>query len=469
MQPLIPTIHARHWTFLRSIAEACAREGGRAFLVGGCVRSALMGEPPVDFDIEVFNLSPGALEAALQGLAPVIRVGRAFGIYKLAGWPVDIGLPRRERKTGPGHCGFEVRTDPSMSLAEAARRRDFTLNAIYFNLLEERLEDPLGGFDDLEKGILRHCSDRFPEDPLRVLRAMQFAARIPASVASETVAMCRNLTPEGLSPERFFAEWEKLLLKGKRPSRGLAFLKASGWLRYFPELEALSGCPQDPEWHPEGDVWEHTLHCMDAFAKRRSGRRDDDLVTGFAVLCHDMGKPATTEFIDGRFRSYGHEAAGIKPAQSFLQRLNVSQRLIDRTLPLIKCHMRPSVLYRKGCSPSALRRLARDCGRLDLLVRVFQADSAGRPPLPDDSPEAAEWLLGQARRLDIESQKPRPLLNGHDLMERGWEAGPEMGRFLARAYEQQLDGCFSTRGEALAWLDRQLSGNGRSPENQSNP
>lgn len=441
--------------------------GGRTFLVGGCVRSALMGETPVDFDVEVFGLQPTDLETALKGLAPVMKVGKAFGIYKLAGWPVDIGLPRRERKTGSGHCGFEISTDPSMSLAEAAKRRDFTLNSIYFDLLEERLEDPLGGLADLENGLLRHCSDRFPEDPLRVLRAMQFAARIPASVAPETLTMCRNLTPQGLSPERFFAEWEKLILKGKAPSRGLSFLKDSGWLRYFPELEALSGCQQDPGWHPEGDVWEHTLHCMDAFARKRCGRREDDLVVGLAVLCHDMGKPATTEFAHGHFRSHGHEAAGIEPARAFLQRLNVAQRLIDRILPLIKCHMRPSTLYREHCSPSALRRLARDCARLDLLIRVFQADSAGRPPLPDDSDEAADWLLAQARRLDIESQKPKALLSGHDLMERGWKGGPEMGRFLARAYEAQLDGRFSTRAEALDWLQRQLTGKGASPENQS--
>ena len=428
-----------------------------------------MGETPVDFDVEVFGLQPLALEAALEDVAPILKVGKAFGIYKLAGWPVDIGLPRRERKTGSGHCGFAVSTDPSMSLAEAARRRDFTLNAIYFNLLEERLEDPLGGFTDLENGLLRHCSDRFPEDPLRVLRGMQFAARIPASTAPETLAMCRTLTPEGLSPERFFAEWEKLILKGKAPSRGLTFLKDSGWLRYFPELDALSGCPQDPDWHPEGDVWEHTLHCMDAFAKGRSGRREDDLVVGLAVLCHDMGKPATTEFTDGRLRSHGHEAAGVEPARDFLQRLNVSQRLIDRILPLIKCHMRPSTLFREKCSPSALKRLARDCARLDLLIRVFRADSGGRPPLPDDSAEAADWLLGQARRLDIEAQKPKPFLNGHDLIERGWKAGPEMGRFLARSYEAQLDGCFSTRGEALNWLNRQLTGKETSPENQSTP
>jgi tRNA nucleotidyltransferase (CCA-adding enzyme) len=284
-----------HWHFLRTLAEHCAEAGGRAYLVGGCVRSALMQEPVEDFDVEVFGLPATRLEEILGVLGKFNRVGRAFGIYKLGGWPIDVGLPRRERKTGTGHRAFDINIDPQMSVPEAARRRDFTVNALYFDCLSGTIEDPLGGLADLEARLLRHCSDRFTEDPLRVLRAMQFAARLPAKVAPETVRLCSTLDPEGLSPERYFAEWEKLLLKGCVPSRGLAFLKEAGWLRFFPELEALSGCPQDPRWHPEGDVWTHTLHCMDAFARERLGDREEDLIVGFAVLCHDMGKPATTE------------------------------------------------------------------------------------------------------------------------------------------------------------------------------
>lgn len=442
-----------HWSFLKRLAEKCEGVGGKAYLVGGCVRSALLREDVIDYDVEVFHLPPDKLESVLGQMATLAKVGKAFGIYKISGWPIDVGLPRSERKSGTGHRGFDISIDPEMPIEEAARRRDFTVNAIYFDILEERLIDPLKGKEDLDKRLLRHCSDRFAEDPLRVLRAMQFAARIPAGVCPETVELCRSLSPEGLSPERFFAEWEKLLLEGKRPSAGLRFLRDCDWLRHFPELEAMSGCPQDPEWHPEGDVFEHTLHCLDAFAGQRSGNREEDLVVGFAVLCHDMGKPATTELIDGHLRSYGHETAGLKPARSFMKRLNLASRLAEQVLPLVKCHMRPAILYQEKSSPTAMRRLARDCGRLDLLFRVFRADSAGRPPIPDNSAKAHAWLLDQAHRLQVASTKPKPLLNGNDLLKRGWPAGPAMGRFLAEAYEKQLDDIFTTREEALSWLE----------------
>lgn len=455
-----------HWRFLQKLAQRCAEAGGRAFLVGGCVRSALMREPVADFDVEVFGLSPQRLEGVLQSLGSFARVGRAFGIYKLPGWPVDVGLPRREHKTGTGHRGFEISIDPNMSVAQAARRRDFTVNALYFDCSSGRIEDPLGGQADLESRILRHCSERFTEDPLRVLRAMQFAARLPAEVAPETIRLCSTLDPEGLSPERYFAEWEKLILKGKMPSRGLAFLKAAGWLRFFPELEVMSGCPQDPRWHPEGDVWTHTLHCMDAFARDRLDDREEDLIVGFAVLCHDMGKPATTETVPEGIRSHGHEAAGLSPARSFMERLNVSGRILEQVLPLIKCHMRPAVLFRDQSSPASVRRLARDCGRLDRLMRVFRADAAGRPPMNDDSGAAVAWLSEQARVLKVESNRPKPLLSGHDLLHRGWKSGPEMGRFLDQAYEAQLDGRFTTRDEALDWLRLQRAGNTSSLDSQ---
>ncbi|NDV63504.1 HD domain-containing protein [Puniceicoccales bacterium CK1056] len=456
-----------HWSFLMRLARLCADAGGKAYLVGGCVRSALLGEEVLDFDVEVFQLEPDILESLLRELAPFTKVGKAFGIYKLSGWPVDVGLPRRESKRGSGHRGFDISIDPGMSLEEAAMRRDFTVNAIYFDMLEEGLIDPLGGLADLEAKRLRHCSERFSEDPLRVLRAMQFAARIPATVCRETTDLCKNLTPEGLSPERYFAEWEKLLLEGKSPSAGLHFLEECRWLQYFPELAAMSGCPQDPEWHPEGDVYEHTLHCLDAFARERSGNREEDLIVGFAVLCHDMGKPSTTKLIDGHLRSYGHETAGLKPARAFMKRLNLATKLAEQVLPLIKCHMRPAILFQEKSSPSAIRRLSRDCGRLDLLLRVFRADSAGRPPIPDNSHEANDWLLAQARQLKVTSTRPKPLLNGHDLMKRGWTPGPHMGRFLDNAYERQLDGAFTTRADALEWLEDQRPSEDQFKENQS--
>lgn len=455
---LTQNFQPEHFQFLKQLAAACAREGGFACLVGGSVRSALLGEAVVDYDVEVFNLDADKLESVLAPLAPFSRVGKSFGIYKLSGWPIDIGLPRKEHKKGIGHKGFDIEIDPGISIEEAALRRDFTINAIYFDILGERLLDPFKGLVDLDKRLLRHCSERFSEDPLRVLRAMQLAARIPASIDPGTIALSRKLNPENLSKERFFAEWEKLLLLGKKPSNGLAFLKESGWIRHFPSLHAMVDCEQDPRWHPDGDVWIHTLHCMDASVALRSGDREDDLIMGLAVLCHDMGKPATTETAETGIRSHGHEAAGLKPASAFMQQLNVPMRIREKVLPLIKCHMRPAMLYADKCGPAAIRRLSRDAGRLDLLIKVFKSDTAGRPPLPDNSGPAANWLLEQARKMKVESKAPEPILKGRHLLQRGWESSPAMGRLLSAAFEAQLEGNFEDLEGALRWLNDQESG-----------
>ncbi|MEY3000514.1 MAG: hypothetical protein RL648_728 [Verrucomicrobiota bacterium] len=441
---------------LQKVAHACAAAGGRAYLVGGVVRSALLGEIPTDYDMEVFGLTEPQLLEALRGMGVVRPVGKAFGIYKLGGYPIDIGLPRREHKTGLGHRGFAVQTDPALSLREAALRRDFTVNALYMDILSGDVIDPLGGLADLHQRRIRHCSEQFAEDPLRVLRAMQFAARLEATVAPETVALCRGLSPEGLSAERFGAEWEKLLLKGRRPSLGLSFLKEAGWLAYFPELEALVGCPQDPRWHPEGDVWQHTLHCLDALPKLRMDQSGDDLTVALAVLCHDFGKPLTTEITAAGIRSPGHEQAGLEPASAFMQRLRISKRIQEAVLALVATHMRPATLYRDQSSSAALRRLANDCGRLDLLMLVFRADNAGRPGYHDDSAEAVRWIQERARLMNIEAQKPPPILQGRDLLVLGMTPGPAMGSLLRAAYEAQLDGLFEDYATARAWATAQL-------------
>ena len=245
--------------------------GGRPQVVGGSVRDALLGEPVKDIDIEVFGLPVRELENLLTPHYPVDEVGKAFSVFKIRGIDIDISLPRRESKSGEGHKGFAVEGDPNMDRREAAGRRDFTVNAISWDPVEDRIFDPFDGLADLERGILRHTTERFSEDPLRVLRAMQIAARFSFQVFSDTVELCRRMEPENLPLERIFEEFRKLLLKGREISVGLDFLRSCGWLRNFPELDSLIGCEQEPEWHPEGDVWIHTLHCMDAFAKERTG------------------------------------------------------------------------------------------------------------------------------------------------------------------------------------------------------
>ena len=453
---------------VRVVAETVKRAGGRALLVGGCVRDELLGLEPKDFDIECFGISAPDLQAALSDRFELDLVGISFGVIRLKHLDIDVAMPRRETKLGLGHRAFGMEYDPTLTIEEASARRDFTVNAIYRDPLTNEILDPWNGRADLEKRILRHVSPHFTEDPLRVLRGMQFVARFDLSPTPETIEICRTMTSEGLAPERLFGEWEKLLVQGVKISKGLNFLKDVGWVKYYPELEKLIGCKQDPEWHPEGDVWNHTCCCLDAFAAARSGRtgilpvhqkegfdsisngRDarspaaDDLVVGLAVLCHDFGKPVCTSYdpVKKRIRSLGHDEEGVEPTLSFLRRLTNEERLLKEVPPLVRLHMRPFAMWRDKSSDGAIRRLAAKVVRIDRLLRVAAADDAGRPPFPSE-PEPLKWLAEQAERLRVADSAPKPIVQGRDLIALGMKPGVEFGKILKAAYEAQLDGEFA--------------------------
>ncbi|MDH4146045.1 MAG: HD domain-containing protein, partial [Acidimicrobiia bacterium] len=415
-------------------------------------RDALLGRRAADLDIEVFGVPTDELRDLVSAIAPVSLVGASFGVLKLHGVPVDVSVPRTERKVGRGHRGFLVDADPHLDPARAAARRDFTINAIAWDPLRRALIDPFDGRADLARRVLRHTSSQFGEDPLRVLRGMHFVARFDLAPAEDTIALCRSIEPEGLAPERIFDEWRKLVLSGERISAGLAFLAATRWVEHFPELAALQGCRQDPEWHPEGDAWVHTGAVMDAFAAERVGDDHEDLVVGLACLCHDLGKPATTQFVDGRWRSPGHEAAGLEPTRRFIERLTNQDRLADEVLPLVADHLKPDQLFQAGAGAAAVRRLARRVGRLDRLLRVATADRRGRPPLAWDGFPAARWLLEQATQLDVLTAAPRPLVGGRHLIGLGQKPGPHFKALLDEAYEAQLDGRIATEAEGVEFL-----------------
>ena len=434
---------------VKSVAELVKRAGGRALLVGGCVRDELLGREPKDFDIECFGISAADLQRALSEEFELDLVGISFGVIKLKHLEIDVAMPRRETKLGLGHRAFEMEYDPTLTIAEASARRDFTVNAIYKDPLTGEILDPWNGREDLKRKVLRHVSPHFTEDPLRVLRGMQFVARFDLTPAPETVEICRGMTPEGLAPERLFGEWEKLLVQGVKISKGLDFLRDVGWVKYYPELEKLIGCRQDPEWHPEGDVWNHTCCCLDAFAREReqgagSRERGEDLIVGLAVLCHDFGKPACTAYdpVKKRIRSLGHDEEGVEPTLSFLKRLTNEERLLKEVPPLVRLHMRPFAMWRDKSTDGAIRRLAAKVVRIDRLIRVAAADDAGRPPFPSD-PEPLRWLAREAERLRVADSAPKPIVQGRDLIALGMKPGVEFGRILKAAYEAQLDGKFT--------------------------
>ena len=447
------------------------RSVGRPRIVGGAVRDWLLGLEAKDLDIEVGGASFEDLLRVLGPKGSTDVVGRSFGVIKLrlpSGTEYDIALPRRESKTGAGHRGFKVDPDPLLSDAEAAARRDFTINAIAWDPLDGRLIDPHGGETDLRARRLRHTGPAFVEDPLRVLRAMQFAARFDLTLAPETADLCRSIAPTfaELPVERVWHEWEKWAEKSATPSRGLRVLAETGWLAHFPEIASLAGCPQDPEWHPEGDVFTHPGHCCDALARdpewlAASPRRRRLLM--FAVLLHDVGKPACTrqEEKNGRLRwtSPGHEPAGVAPAESFLARIGAPHDHAPAVTPLVANHMVHHHGGPDGLGANALRRLARRLHPATLadLAAVMRADARGRPPLSGaDSLPLIERLLSRAAELALSDAAPRPILLGRHLIAAGMKPGPEFKRLLDAAFEAQLDGAFADESSALIWLRNNL-------------
>lgn len=437
-----------------TIARLARDAGGRALIVGGWVRDRLVGRPSKDVDVEVFGIDAARLRSLLESIGPVNAVGESFTVYKVGG--VDVSLPRRESKVGRGHRGFEVIGDPGLSFEEAARRRDFTINAIAWDPLTGEYLDPVGGRADLARRRLRHVDDRtFPDDSLRVLRAVQLAARFDLTLDGHTADLCRRMPLDDLPAERIWGEMEKLLLGAAHPSIGLALARDLGAIdALFPECAALVGCPQEPDWHPEGDVWTHTLLVVD-----RARERIDDLprpkqvAMMLGAIAHDFGKPKTTVVADGRIRSPNHEEAGVAPAHAFLDRLNIhtleGYDVRRQVVGLVAHHLKPGMWHRArdGVGDGAFRRLAQKVD-LELLARLAEADCLGRAGAFDCS--AMAWFLERARALGVEHEGPRPILLGRHVLALGVPPGPRVGTILKAVYERQLDGAVRTLEEAVA-------------------
>ena len=448
----------------RRIAAHVATHGGRALCVGGFVRDQLLGRASKDLDIEVFGVPQSSLPAILGALGRVEPVGQSFPVYKLGA--VDVALPRRESKSGRGHKGFVVEGDPSMSLEDAARRRDFTVNAVSWDPLTGEYIDPFGGREDLDGRLLRVVDPAtFADDSLRVLRALQFAARFHLTMDDQAKAICRAIPLDDLPAERLWGEFEKLLLAADRPSIGFALARELGVVhQLLPEMEPLYDCPQDPEWHPEGDVWTHTLMVIDQ-ARARNADLDRPRLAAvmLGAVCHDLGKPETTIHVDGRVKSPGHEAAGVPYATRILDRFNVNSLdgfdVRAQVLGLVTEHLRPSAFHRAHATvrDGAFRRLAQRVD-LELLVRFARADCHGRAGTFDCS--AMDWFLDRARALGVEHRPPSPILLGRHLIEMGMTPGPRMGELLRAVYELQLDGVVTTLDDARREAARAWRGSG---------
>ena len=437
----------------------------RSYLVGGCVRDALLGIPVNDLDIEVYGVSYETLVLGLSRYGRADLVGRSFGVVKLrhpSGETWDFSLPRRDSKASIGHRGFDITLEPELTTFEASARRDYTINSMLWDPRRRELIDHHQGARDLADRILRHTGPAFIEDPLRVLRGMQFCGRFGLTATSETLDLARSMvgTYSELPVERIREEWVKWATRSAKPSLGLRFLKECCWLETLPELAALVGVPQDPVWHPEGDVWVHTNHCVDALVSAKAWQLSDvarRTVLMLAVLLHDIGKPSCTreERRAGVLRivSTGHESAGGPLAGRFLQRIGCPSELRERIEPLVLNHG----MYVEEPTERLVRRLASrlEPSSIDDLGVVMTADASGRPPGSEGEPKRVGALRQVAERLKVATEGPKPLLLGRHLLARGVQPGRPMGARLKEAFEAQLDGIFEDLDGAIRWLDQQ--------------
>ena len=470
-------------------AEMIKQAGGQALLVGGSVRDEIIGMPCKDYDIEVYGIEPETLIKLANNFGDVKKAGVSFGVLKLQVGSVDldVSLPRRETSTGAGHKDFSVAADPNMSIEEASRRRDFTFNAMCKDVLTGEIYDYFNGMQDLKERKLCAVDEKmFREDPLRVLRGVQFVGRFGLHVDDETSRIMRETRSElkHISKERFAEEWKKLLLRSRKPSLGLSAAMEIGIFHeiHHDAIERLPLTPQDQEHHPEGDVWTHTLMVVDEAAKIASQERldeEDALILMLAAFCHDFGKPDTTKEIDGRITAHGHEPAGVDPAEKFLYEIGVAGSVREKVKKLVAEHLVPTTLYvnevqrNQKITDGAFKRLIKRLypATLKQLVLLAKADNLGRGPFVDpDFPEksfmpteypAGEWLLERCQKVegvdaDI-AEKPKPPISGRDLFALGFSQGPAMGNMIRLAEEMHVHGM--TREKILSEIDMCIQSN----------
>ena len=447
---------------LKTISKELAKKNAHAIIVGGCVRDYYLNLPIKDYDVEVYGLSQlEELEQILSPFGLVNLVGKSFGVlkFKYEGEEYDFSFPRTESKSGMGHKDFDVVVDGSLNYHVAFKRRDFTINAMGYHVETEQFIDPFNGLKDLHDKRLKHIDDTtFVEDPLRVYRAVQFCARFDFTLADKTSVLCENMVQnralDFLAKERVYEEFKKLLLKSPKPSIGFELMRKLGILQYFVELQAIIGIQQSPKWHPEGDVWVHTMMSLDAMVPLLGENEKDNLVLMFAILCHDFGKATTTTIDkDGTIRAIGHENASLEPTKSFIGRLTNESKLIERVLPLVEHHLKPSQFFQAKSKDRAIRRLATKVGIKELII-VAKADFLGRTTNEAKKRiyHAGKWLHDKSQKLHVEIKPLDNLLQGEDLIKLGFQPSPLFKKILDDVYELQLNGKITNYDEALRYV-----------------
>ncbi|CUV65051.1 Multifunctional CCA protein [Sulfurovum sp. enrichment culture clone C5] len=448
---------------IKTISDELSKQNFKAILVGGCVRDFFLDLPIKDYDVEVFGIENiETLEEILCKFGTVNLVGKSFGILKFVygEHEYDFSLPRTETKSSVGHKGFDVVCNGEMDFKSAAIRRDFTINAIGYDMASGEVLDPFGGLEDIERKIVRCVSkDTFAEDPLRVYRAAGFCARFDFEIDSQTLNLCCDMTKKdefkSLPKERIFVEFKKILLKSPKPSVGFELLRQMGVINYFPELYNIIDIPQSPIHHPEGDVWIHTMMVIDEMAELRTLKEKLDLKLILAALCHDFGKATHTQIEDEKIRAIGHEKAGVELTKDFLYRLTNEHDLVKSVLPLVEHHLVPSMYFKNHARDKKIRHLSTRVNISELLI-LARADFFGRTTTEAMSGmyEAGDWMEKKAKELGVFYSPPKPFVKGKDLIDLGLIPSPKFSEILDIVYEKQLNGEIKTKEDAFVYLPK---------------
>lgn len=437
------------------IFEVITNNGGQALFVGGCVRDKLLGKQSKDQDIEVYGISYEKLERILSCFGSVDLVGKSFGIIKLKSGneEFDFSLPRLDSKNGIGHKGFSVTVSSDLSIEEASKRRDFTINSIAMDF-SGKIYDPNNGCEDLENKILNPTSEYFKEDVLRVLRAYKFIARYNFVASNKLIEFSKEMITEynTLPIERIWCEWKDWAARGKGYLNSLKFLNEIGWSKLYPELHAIYGVKQEPKWHPEGTVDIHTGFVLEAMAEiceREAITGEDRLVLIFSALTHDFGKATHTQILeDGKITSKGHEAASGPLARSFLESIGCPENIIEQVVVLVENHMLWMEMSDKHIRKVAAK-LAAGKTNFKMLTYLLEADRSGRPPLPRELCPGQIKNRERAIELGCWEDKPVAIIRGQDIIDLGYKPGPIVGKIVKKLYEMQLNGSFSDRETGL--------------------
>jgi poly(A) polymerase len=419
------------------IVQVLRKAGFMAYWAGGCVRDLIMKSEPQDYDVAT-SASTDDIERLFEKTVPV---GKQFGVVLvlLDGQPFEVATFRTEGDYQDGRHPAWVK--PAGPEADA-RRRDFTINGLFFDPVAQEVIDYVHGQQDIAAGLIRAIGDpreRFAEDKLRILRAVRFASVLNFTVEKETwntvKAMAREI--HSVSAERIREELIKIFTRPNAGS-GLQLLSDSGLLReILPEVEAMKGCRQNPEFHPEGDVFVHTKLLLDKL-------ENPTITLAFGALLHDVGKPPTFSDEGGKIHFYEHDRVGAEMTRVILTRLKFSTREVDAVCEAVGSHMRFMNVQemRKGKLKTFM---ARENFPEELeLHKIDCGSSHGKL-------DNYEFLQQKLKEFEVEELKPKPLLSGHDLIGKGFSPGPKMGRILKEVYELQLEGTLKSKEEALAW------------------